>query len=48
MAQQMLNEKGVLPKDFYSNSLSDFAQVQAAQSREDREIDPFELIKNTQ
>ncbi|WP_297820019.1 hypothetical protein [uncultured Lactobacillus sp.] len=45
MAQQMLNEKGILPDDFYQQSFSNWISAQNAKSNEDREVNPLELAR---
>lgn len=45
MAQQLLNEKGVMPDDFYQQSFSNWIAAQNAKSAKNREVNPLELAR---
>lgn len=37
-----------MPQEFYSMSLGDFSKLQSAKSREDRLVDPLDLMRSLQ
>lgn len=45
LAQQMLQEQGVLPMDFYQTSMSDYLRAQNAKKPEDQLQDPLALMR---
>lgn len=45
MAQQLLNERGIMPDVFFNQSFSNWIAVQNATGGENREVDPLEYAR---
>ncbi|MCT3348949.1 hypothetical protein EFS61_09510 [Lactobacillus hominis] len=45
MAQQLLNEKGVMPDAFYGQSMSNWISAQRAESPQDRVGNPLDIAR---
>lgn len=44
LAKRLFEEKGVMPETFFNSSLSDIIEVQNAKEKDQRWVDPLELV----